>query len=175
MVILIVFVVIVAVVLALYFLGLLPGTGPYIIRRYNLSALEGIEKKDLRAKCKALKKVNMAKIEKEIEGDDRFFTFTGFKTIRGLVSDFPELIETCSMMNKGYVLDEDEFAQAIRSSGLEAAAATWKSGTLCNDAIRGTTWDRSIEGVITSDEEIISTDVFMKDKYPTVYEFITKC
>lgn len=173
MVILWLFLALVLIMVTVYLLGLLPGTGPYAIRRYRLNAVKGIEKKSIQEKCKAVKEIK----KDEFKKDERFFTFSGFKTIEDLIPypDVATLYDTCVNMDQGDVMEEDAFNEMLRSSGIEAAVVKWKAGAPCGEAIQGASWDRSISGVLRADHKIVNPDVYIENTNPDVYDFILTC
>ena len=173
MVILWLFLALVLIMVTVYLLGLLPGTGPYAVRKYKLNAVKGIEKKSIQAKCRAVKKIKNDDFKK----GDRFFTFSGFKTIEDLTPypDVVTLYDTCMDLDRGDVMEEDAFKEMLRSSGIEAAAVKWKGGAPCDEAIQGASWDHSIKGVVRADHKIVSPDVYMENTNPDVYDFIFTC
>lgn len=165
----------VAVVITLYFTGTVPGTGPYVMKKYNLNAVKGIEEKNFASQCEDIKKLNIPESD-----DTRYFTLTGFKTTKELipvsnVQSFFKMYEMCSTIDKEKFMYEEDFERAIKSSGLEAAALTWQNGTECDEALRDIQWDSTITGVVNEDKELISVEDYLKNKHPSISQLFQKC
>lgn len=121
----------------------------------------------------AVKKIK----SEEFKKDERFFTFSGFKTIEDLIPypDVATLYDTCVNIDRGNVMEEGAFEEMLHSSGIEAAVVKWKAGAPCGEAIQGASWDRSIRGVLRADHKIVSQDVYIRDTNPGVHDLILAC
>lgn len=177
MVILLLLLALVLIMVTVYLLGLLPGTGPYAIRRYELNAVKGIENKSFQEKCVAVKKIK----SEEFKKDERFFTFSGFKTIMDLLPypDVPTLYDMCMRKDEGedVFVEEDAIEDMLRSSGIEAAAVKWKGGAPCDEVMQGVNRIAfgTARGVIRADGDIVSLAAYFKDTKPDVHDFRFAC